>query len=72
MATEGGDAAAPLTRADIPDLVKAVAEALVKPPGDPGSSGGSCSYSGYSVLVEGCIKYTHLAAKRRPRKQHDL
>ena len=41
MTLEGGDAAALLTRADIPELVKAVEEALTKPPpGDPSTSGG--------------------------------
>ena len=41
MTSEGGEAAAPLTRADIPELVKAVAEALTESlPGDPSFSGG--------------------------------
>ena len=41
MTSEGGNTAAPLTQADIPELVKAVAEALTKPPpGDPSTSGG--------------------------------
>ena len=41
MTTEGGDVAAPLTQADIPELVKAVADALAKPtPDNPGTSGG--------------------------------
>lgn len=56
MSKEGGEGtvgAAPLTRADIPELVKAVADALTKrdPPEDPGGpadagsskSGGKCS-----------------------------
>ena len=51
MTTEGGEAAAPLTRADIPELVKAVTEALTKPPpDDPGTSGGKLLV-GYSILV---------------------
>ena len=41
MTSEGGNAAAPLTRADTPELVKKVAEALAKPPpGDPSTSSG--------------------------------
>lgn len=53
MTTEGGEAIAPLTRVDIPELVKTVTEALTKPPSDdPGTSGGkllvigvtACSY----------------------------
>ena len=51
MMTKGGEAATPLTRADIPELVKAVTEALTKPPPDnPGTSGGKVLV-GYSALV---------------------
>ena len=51
MTTEGGEAAAPLTQADIPELVKAVTEVLTKPPPDDPGTLGSKLLVGYSALV---------------------
>ena len=66
MSTEGPDAAAPLSRADIPELVKAVAEALAKPTPSDGGPGASSDAGGKLFVLYIAVRDTSGPASQLP------